>query len=71
MPTYKIAADDLDRFIAIPEAAARLGISERTAYRMASDGSFPIEVHCIGGRKLVNLRRLVEHMYGGTVAVAS
>lgn len=71
MPAYKLAADDLDRFIAIPEAAARLGISQRTAYRLASAGGFPVEVHTIGGRKLVNLRRLVEHMYGGTIAKAS
>lgn len=54
--------DDLDRFVTITEAAARLKVSRSTAYRMIRDGSFPVPVRSIAGKQVASLRLLAEHM---------
>jgi excisionase family DNA binding protein len=63
---YELAADDLDRFAGIAEAAARLGISRSTAYRLISDNEFPVPVLTVAGKQKVSLRLLVEHINGPT-----
>lgn len=57
--------DDLDRFIAVNEAAHRLDIAPDTAYRWIRDGKFPVPTITIGGRRKVHLRTLVDFMAGG------
>lgn len=59
-----LAADDLDRYASVPEAAARLGVHEKTARRWILKGTFPVPVHLVGGVQRVSLRRLVEHING-------
>lgn len=51
----------------LPEAAAILGISERTAYRLTADGEFPVPVLAIGRCKRVS-RRQLEAFIEGTAA---
>lgn len=62
--TVEFAANDLDRFVGIPEAAARLGIHEKTARRQIAAGAFPVPVTRVGGKQMVSLRRLVEFIHG-------
>lgn len=61
---------DLDRFIGLREAADKLGIHKDTAWRLRKAGKFPVPVHTIGGKSVVSLRRLVEHI-NSDVAEAS
>lgn len=60
-------AEDLDRFIGIPDAATRLGISRSAAYELIRHDKFPVPVLDVAGRWRVSLRRLAEHMYGATI----
>lgn len=53
---------DLDRFVSIPEAAARLGINADTARDWIAAGTFPIPVRWVGGRRKVSLRRVAEYV---------
>ena len=62
--TVQLAAEDLDRFAGVPEAAARLGVSTRTAYRLIERDEFPVPVTTVAGKTKVSLRRLVEHING-------
>lgn len=62
---------DLDRFINVREAAARLGIGASTAYRMIQAGSFPVPVFEVAGKQRVSLRQLAEFMYGSSIEVAA
>lgn len=64
-------ADDLDRLIGVPEAAARLGMHPVTAYRAIKDDTFPVRVLVVNGRKRVSLRALAEFMYGAPIEAAS
>lgn len=68
MPAVQFAPDDLDRFITITEAAARLMIGRSTAYRMIVDGDFPVPVRSIAGKQVVCLRHVVEHVRDGAAA---
>jgi predicted DNA-binding transcriptional regulator AlpA len=56
--------DDLDRFVSIPEAAARLCMSKAKAYALIAADEFPVPVFTIGGRAKVSLRRLAEFING-------
>lgn len=62
-----MAVVDLDRFIGIPEAAERLGISRSNAYDLIHRDLFPVPVQDVAGRQRVSLRRLAEHMYGAAI----
>lgn len=54
------------------EAAAILGISERTAYRLNASGQFPVPVLTIGGSRRVSRRQLEAFIEGpGDQAAAS
>lgn len=64
MPTRSPTAVDLDRFITISEAAARLGIGKSKAYALIAAGDFPVPVVAVAGKKKVSLRRLAEWMNG-------
>lgn len=50
------------------EACAILGISERTGYRLAAAGTFPVRVLQVGWSKKVSRRELESYLDG---AVAS
>lgn len=60
----ELAAEDLDRLIGIPEAAARLDIHPVTAREWVREGRFPVPVINVGGTRKVSLRRLVEFVNG-------
>lgn len=61
--TYELAENDLDRFIGVPEAAARLGIHVGTAQRWIRDNRFPVPVQNLGAKRVVSLRLLVEFIH--------
>jgi excisionase family DNA binding protein len=65
----EFAAGDLDRFITIREAAARLAMSRAHAYRLIKEGRFPVEPRKVGGKNVVHLRSLLES--AGALAEAS
>lgn len=52
----------LDRFIGIPEAASLLSIHPVTARRLIRDEQFPVPVRKVGGKQVVSLRRVLEHI---------
>jgi excisionase family DNA binding protein len=56
----EFAVGDLDRFITIREAAARLSISRAHAYRLIKDDRFPAPTFNVGGKTVVHLRSLLE-----------
>lgn len=60
--------DDLDRFVSLPAAAERLCIHPETARRLVRQGRFPVPVRSIGGKRVVSLRLLVEHIERADVA---
>lgn len=54
------AADDLDRFITVAEAADRFAIAHETARRLVRAGRFPVPVKRVGRVQKVSLRHVVE-----------
>lgn len=60
MAVWQLAEDDLDRFVGVPEAAARLGIHPETARQWIREERFPVAVIEVGGTRKVSLRRLVS-----------
>lgn len=56
----RFAPDDLDRFISIPEAAARLGIGKSLGYQLANAGQLGVPVVKVGHLSRVSLRLLVD-----------
>jgi excisionase family DNA binding protein len=50
------------------EAAAYLGIPERTAYRLLANGEFPVPVLKVGRRRLVSRQLLEQFVNGEQVA---
>lgn len=66
----ELAENDLDRFVEIPEAAARLSIHEDTAWRWIRSARFPVPVRRVGHKQVVSLRLLVDFI-NDTTAVAS
>jgi excisionase family DNA binding protein len=60
--SVQLATTDLDRYASVPEAAARLGVSPRTAYRMIANNEFPVATVTVAGKTKVSLRRLVDHI---------
>lgn len=65
-----MAADPLT--VTIPEAAALLGVSRRTAYELAARNEFPVPVLTIGRCKRVSRRQLEAFIEGpGDQAAAS
>ena len=59
-----VPEDDLDRFIGVPEAAARLDVHPVTARRWITQGTFPVPVLTVNGERRISLRRLVEFIHG-------
>lgn len=64
----EFAPDDVDRFVTITEAAARLRMGRSTAYRMITDGDFPVPVRTVAGKQVVCLRHVVEYVRDGAAA---
>lgn len=54
---------DLDRFITIAEAAARLRVGRSTAYEMIHAGTFPAPIQIVAGKQVVSLRLLTEFIH--------
>lgn len=52
------------RTMSVPEAAAALGISRATAYRLAQRDAFPVRVLKIGARRLVSTSDLNRYLDG-------
>jgi excisionase family DNA binding protein len=59
--------------LSLSEAAKMLGIGVSTAYRLCSQGEFPVPVLRIGGTVKVSTKRLKQYVNGDvdTVAVNS
>lgn len=69
--SIELADDDLDRFVGIPEAAARLGLHADTARGWIRTGrwerEFPtLPVSTFGGKQQVSLRHVVDLIHGRT-----
>jgi excisionase family DNA binding protein len=44
--------------LTVPEAAAMLGIGERTAYNLIDNGTFPVPVRMVGNRMRISRAEL-------------
>jgi excisionase family DNA binding protein len=60
--------DNLPVLITVPKAAAILGLSRASAYRLASDGQLP--ARRLGGRVFIVTAKLQEFVDGSTQDVA-
>ena len=57
--------------LSLSEAAEMLGIGVSTAYRLCSQGEFPVPVLRIGGTVKVSTKRLKQYVDGDIDAVDS
>jgi excisionase family DNA binding protein len=54
-PAAQTAAPNPSLWHSVPEAAERLGIHEKTAYRLIAEGTFPVPAYLIG--KITRVKR--------------